>query len=383
MQNPAPPAGHPPHSPSQAGPRTWLLLGQKAGDNNQVLALAEALGWPFEVRHIHARAWELLPHLLLRSTLAGIDRQRSSPLQPPWPELVISAGRRNEPVAQWLRRQAARQGGTHTRLVHIGRPWAHPERYDLVVSTPQYFLPEGGSVICNPLPLHRVRADAARNAALALAPSLAALPRPYTVVLLGGDSGPFVFTPAKAARMGRLVQAMRQPCGGSVLVTDSRRTPLAASEALWQALGEPRKRHSWHASGAGENPYLALLGLADRFVVSGESMSMLAEAAALGRPLYLFDPGDGATPWWRLRHNYRHKPLSHHLAMRLAPLRMRRDVSRIQQALVDSGRAAWLEDAPRCIREGCEPGMAATPEGQDDVGRAAARVRALFEPGRG
>ena len=30
----------------EAPPRTWLMLGHKAGDNGQIRALAEALGWP-------------------------------------------------------------------------------------------------------------------------------------------------------------------------------------------------------------------------------------------------------------------------------------------------------------------------------------------------
>jgi len=31
-------------------PRVWVLLGHRRGDNNQLLALAEALGVPFETR---------------------------------------------------------------------------------------------------------------------------------------------------------------------------------------------------------------------------------------------------------------------------------------------------------------------------------------------
>ena len=31
-------------------PRIWLLIGHRRGDNNQVLALGEALGVPFETR---------------------------------------------------------------------------------------------------------------------------------------------------------------------------------------------------------------------------------------------------------------------------------------------------------------------------------------------
>ena len=67
--------------------KLWVLLGRKAGDNTQVLALAGALGWPVEEKRIRARAWELLPHLVLGKTLLGIDRAASSALEPPWPDL--------------------------------------------------------------------------------------------------------------------------------------------------------------------------------------------------------------------------------------------------------------------------------------------------------
>ena len=44
-----------------ARPRIWVLLGHRRGDNNQLLALAEGLGLPFETRTIGyrktARAW--------------------------------------------------------------------------------------------------------------------------------------------------------------------------------------------------------------------------------------------------------------------------------------------------------------------------------------
>ena len=95
---------------------------------------------------------------------------------------------------------------------------------------------------------------------------------------------------------------------------------------------------------AGDNPYEGFLALADAFVVTGESMSMLGEASATGKPLYIFDMGDGETPWWQSAHNFRYKPLSHRLAMALGPRRMRRDVGKIQQALVASGQAQWLTD---------------------------------------
>ena len=355
--------------------KVWTLLGHKGGDNAQVLALAEELGWPREDKHIAARPWEIVPHMLLGPTLAGIDRRASSPLGPPWPELVITAGRRNEPVARWIREQA----GGRVRLVHVGRPWAPPSTFDLIVTTPQYFVPPARNVVLNPLPLHRIRRARVAAAAQARAPALGHLPRPYTTVLIGGDSGPFVFTAEKGRRLADGVNRLIAQSGGSALITDSRRTPPAARHAFREVLDVPHEGF-WQVGrhAGGENPYAGFLGLADRFVVTGESMSMLAEAGSLGQPLYLFDMGDPPASWWRLAHRLRPKPLSHALAMRFAPARMRRDVARIQAALVEKGRARWLEQAPALIAQGEDWAAAAPDDPAADARHAAQRVRALF-----
>jgi hypothetical protein len=140
-----------------------------------------------------------------------------------------------------------------------------------------------------------------------------------------------------------LANDLATAAGGALLVTDSPRTPDAAGDALQAQLRAPHFCYRW--GDTGDNPYRGLLALADAFVVTGESMSMLGEAAAMGVPLFIFDVGDGEANWWTLAHSYRYKPLSHRLAMRFGPQRMRRDIGNIQGALVGGGRAAWLEPA--------------------------------------
>lgn len=365
----------------EAEATVWCLLGKKAGDNTQVRALARELGWGFEEKLIVARPWELLANLGLGITLAGMDRGKSSSLQPPWPDLVITAGRRNEPVARWIRRQS----GDRTRLVHIGRPWAPLSAWDLVVTTPQYFLPDQPNILHNTLPLQRMSESELAAAGERLQPELAELPRPWIAVLVGGDSGRFVMTPAKGAHLGRLANALAEAAGGALLVSGSPRTPAGSIDAMRAQLAAPHYLYRW--GDAGDNPYQGLLALADAFVVTGESMSMLGEATARGRPLFIFDPGDGATPWWRLAHNYRYKPLSHRVAMRFGPRRMRRDIGRIQDALVADGRARWLEPAlvePAAAQLRTPAPAAARPGGADreiaeaELQRAAAAVRQLF-----
>ena len=353
-------------------PRVWALLGYKAGDNTQVRSLATALDWPWESRQLRYRATELLSNLFLGPTLAGVDSRASDALVPPWPELVITSGRRNEPVARWIRAAS----GQHTKLVQVGRPWAQPSAFDLVLTTPQYQVPAAVNVAELQLPLHGVTAAKLEQAAQQWAPQFAALPAPRIVVLVGGNSGSFLLTADRVRQLRDAATSMARHTGGSLLITDSARTPPAARELLFADLDVPHRVFRW-GSGSGNNPYLAYLALGDRFIVTGDSVSMVAEACATGKAVYLVHPGQHpielvagveSRPDWLQPGWYGWRPLSHRLAQRLGPRRMRRDVPALLQSLVDSGRAAWLGG----------PAPAAPLAGSPDLDLAVARVKALF-----
>ena len=245
-----------------------------------MLALAEALGWPFATRRMAYRPTELLTNRLLGVTLLGVDRGRSDALAPPWPELVITAGRRNEPVARWIQREAG--GPERCRLVHVGRPWAPIEAFDLIVTTPQYALPRHPRILHTEAPMHRVSAAALAEAADRWRPRLADLPGPRIAVMLGGHVGPWTFDARKGRELGRQVDAMARELGGSLLVSTSARTPPDVVDAVAAELTAPHRLYRWRRDDP-DNPYLGFLALADRIVVTSDSMSMLVEATATGQ----------------------------------------------------------------------------------------------------
>ncbi|HVP31693.1 MAG TPA: ELM1/GtrOC1 family putative glycosyltransferase [Myxococcota bacterium] len=337
-------------------PKVWLLMGHRAGDNAQLLALAEALGWPYEIKRFRYRRGELLTNLAFDATLLGRIGARSSVLGPPWPDLVISAGRRSEPIARWIRRHA----DPAPKLVHLGRPWRKPEAFDLVVVTPQYPVPAQDGVLRIPLPLHRVTPARLDAAAAEHAARLAHLPRPWIAVLVGGSSELFTLDSATATRLAREACAMVREAGGSLLVTTSARTPSGAIDALCAAVDVPAEIFRWTPD-ASENPYWGYVALADAFVVTGDSVSMLTEACATGKPVHIFDPG-------RARHR-RTDALAavRRRVLNLGIPRLSRDIRRIHAELVELGRATFLG----------EPFRAARSPSLDPVGRAVARVRAL------
>jgi uncharacterized protein len=360
--------------------RIWVLECHRAGDRAQSIGLAHALGWPFELKRIVHRWYEFVPNMLIEGRLIGVDRQRSSPLLPPWPDLVISAGRQNENVAKWIRRQSAGR----TRIVLVGRGWTRPGRVDLVVATPQYRLKPHPNLLINELPLHILDLTEQARAATQWAPRWAGLPRPWIAVLVGGSSGPYLFDAVTAERLGHEASALANSVGGSLLITTSSRTRPTVVPALRAAVSAPAFLHEWQR-GQADNPYQALLALADRFVVTGDSMSMLAESAGASKPVQIFEFGSGLVPmhgpwsarieshaWGRWLRLLRHRPraIVNALAIALPPVRINRarDIRIVQDILIRSGRAVWMGADIAQIR----------PAPLGDLDRAVSRVKALF-----
>jgi mitochondrial fission protein ELM1 len=366
-------------SPSQAAapPRTWLVLGDKLGDNAQVDAVAAALGWPVERRQLRFLPQYRTGKPPFRASLYHLDREGSDPLAPPWPDLVLTVGRRPSMAAMWIKAQS----GERTRVVIVGRPRRMLGRFDLVLAPPQYRLPDRSNVLHLELPLMRVDEGAVAKAAADWREELDGLPRPLTAVLVGGPTKPFIFD-AGVART--LVSGIRTSTGdrGSLFVTTSRRTPDDVVAALENAVAPPSRLFRWRAD-APANPYLALLGLADRFVVTGDSISMIVEVARLGKPLAIFALPVRRGLWTGIRRR---------LAARFQPLPGgggENLLTKMGDAVYELGLIGYAREFAALHRRLIDRGLA-VPLGQpfangaaaaDDLPEVVNRIQALFAGG--
>ena len=271
-----------PH-PDGSPPSVWVLTDDRGGNTTQSVGLAEALGWPYERKSLHPSLLSILHNRILGASRAGIVRSRSDALEPPWPDLVIAAGRRTAPIALWLRAQSHGR----TRLVHLGRKGGDAaDRFDLV-ATPAYcrLFPHPHRVeTC--APLHSVTLARLAEAEERWRDRFATRPSPRIAVLVGGTSGQYRIDAAQASRLAAQVSRMARELDGSILATTSRRTGRAASDAFCAEIGTDA--FVYRPGDPGENPYLGLLAWADAIVATGDSESMLAEAAATGKPILIY-----------------------------------------------------------------------------------------------
>jgi uncharacterized protein len=49
-------------------PHVWVLFGKGTGGNGQMQSLADALGWPYEIKQLRHNVLNLVPNVLLGAT---------------------------------------------------------------------------------------------------------------------------------------------------------------------------------------------------------------------------------------------------------------------------------------------------------------------------
>ncbi len=282
-----------------SSPRVWILSDGKMGHSTQSEGLAKSLGWPYECKQLLFQSWnnsQKLVWSLLPPHTAGLNKTESSTLEPPWPDIVISTGWRPAPVARWIREQS----GGKTRIIQVGRKGGGAvDLFDVVITPTYYGFTPHAHRIETLVPLNEL-ADENLDQVSQRWPNLFdKAPHPRIVLVIGGATARFTFTSDFASKIAGQLKDLAHKCGGKIFAVTSPRTGQKVSQALHAALTPEHHVHQWQPNQP-DNPYLAYLAGADVIIVTGESESMLAEAASLGKPVYII-PLPENPPTWKIR----------------------------------------------------------------------------------
>ena len=260
-------------------PFCWVVTDGRAGNRRQALALAEALTPSIREIAVELRApWSWFAPRLLPGTgmaLAG----NTEALLPPWPSLAIGCGR----TAAWVTRLMRHWSGGRTLTVQILDPRIDTAHWDLVVA-PKHDQLHGDNVLSSLGSLHPVDDIWLADARSAFA-GFVDLPAPRLGVLFGGERHGKPVDAAVTAAFLEAVKARHAREGGSVMVVTSRRTPVEQMPMI-RAAFEGLPGFVWTSPQDGANPYPGVLGWADRLAVTPDSVNMLSEACATGRPVH-------------------------------------------------------------------------------------------------
>ncbi len=278
----------------EARPLAWALHDGKAGMASQSLGLAEATGFSFVEKRLSVHPpWRWLPPRLWAAPLRAVSCD-GAPLAPPWPDLVVACGRNSAMPALAVRRAS----GGICIAVQIQDPRVGSSEFDLML-VPAHDRLRGRDVLVTTGAIHRVT-PARLAAERRRFPLLETLPRPIVGVLIGGSNRAYRLSLHRLGEIADRIAASVRETGGSVLVTPSRRTGTAGIALMRERLAEV-PAVIW--DGSGDNPYYAYLAIADTLLVTADSVSMVSEAAATGKPLYILDLGAGDRKFSRFHAN--------------------------------------------------------------------------------
>ena len=293
------------HSRRLENQTAWIFSDGKAGHEAQCLGVVEALGLEAEIKRVSPSGiakWAAPWGPVARQEAFGVEGSR---LGPPWPAFAFATGRTTIPYIRALRRRA----GLATYTVILMDPRTGPKSADLIW-VPEHDRRRGANVLRTLTAPHRFSRARIEALRANVPPAIAALPRPRVACLIGGPNGDYTYTAADESRLAQGLEAIARS-GAGLMVTASRRTPEHFVDRLRAALdGVPAL--IW--DGNGQNPYADFLAHADLFVITADSVSMTCEAAATGRPIYVFAPSGGSAKFNRF-----HSALAAYGATRLLP----------------------------------------------------------------
>ncbi len=261
----------------------WAVSDGRAGIENQVLGLAEAIqrltAADITVKRIRYRpVFDWLPVALKIAPNAMLAPDSDS-VAAPYPDIWIAAGRATLPHSMRMRQRSHGR----TMVVQLQDPHAATGAFDLVIA-PQHDGLAGGNVLSlvgstNRVTLGRLHAEGAAFAGL-----LAGRQRPFVTALIGGNSRSHALSAERARALAGQMRTAVEASGGTLLLTFSRRTPGDARHILTETLQDlPAVIHD----GSGSNPYFAFLDAADYILVTEDSVNMAVEAATTGKPVYI------------------------------------------------------------------------------------------------
>lgn len=265
-------------------PSCWVLSDGAAGNENQAVALARALGFDAEVFSLTTRApWRWFAPRFTPGAERAFGGDFAQRLGGPLPRIAIGCGRQAALATRLLKQR----GSDAIRSVQILDPRIDPRAFDLVVA-PEHDGLRGDNVLATLGALNSVD-DVWLEQARIDWPAFADLPGPRTLLLLGGPTRALPLDTDYWRGLAAHVRSLFARDGGSLLVSSSRRTPAWLRDAARKELaGLPGVQ--WHGAADGPNPYAGFLAAADRIVVTPDSVNLLSEACATRVPVWIHQP---------------------------------------------------------------------------------------------
>jgi uncharacterized protein len=275
---------------ARAEPKVWIFETPLTGAMNQRIGVATSLTSDFEILKFPSRDDHVTAEQFLRTKMGPGFFDPSQ-----WPDYVINTEEWKDETDFLL---ALRNiSPKTTRVIHLENPRHRNEDFDLIVNSGHLPRINGWNVIrltgvASWLTPKKVEDEMAKWES-----RLSWMKTPMIFVGMGGASEFNPYHDEYGKDFGDRIKKFARQKNASVLIATSRRTPPTAIAALVRQLTGVRSfLFDWNRDSSEDNPYAAGMGMADDVVISGDSLSMMSDAVALGKRLYIHSPPGSLRP---------------------------------------------------------------------------------------
>jgi uncharacterized protein len=266
----------------------WILADDRPGTVSQSIGLAEEIGFDYKIINISYNFLVRIPNCFFSDSLIRLSPSSKEKFKnlDYLPSLVISAGRRSASIALFLKKQSANQ----TKIIQIMNPNLDFSKFDFVILPKHDLIDDAkfNNVITTIGSLTKVRENTVKSEQKKFATEFAEIKKPKIALLLGGSSNKTKFTKDSAIKLAKISSEITKNMNATLLVLNSRRTSKELTNAVKSNLNCDFQFFDWNDV-RDKNPYMAILGYADFFIITGDSVSMISECCSSAKPVYVFD----------------------------------------------------------------------------------------------
>jgi len=266
----------------------WILSDDRPGTFSQSVGLAEKIGLEYRLIELKYNFLAKLPNVFFSNSLIRLKHHSKTTITDSsyLPRLIISSGRRSATIGLYIKKLS----NNKTSLIQIMNPDLNFNKFDLVVLPKHDGVDESKftNLITTIGSLTKIdeKIIAAESEKFAL--WFSDINKTKIALLIGGSSNKTIFDERSAKKLATMSSKVANNMNAKLLVLTSRRTEEKVANIILENLECDFQFFDWQTHQK-ENPYLAVLGYSDFFIVSGDSVSMISECCSTGKPVYIFD----------------------------------------------------------------------------------------------
>lgn len=269
---------------SQDKPVIWLINDQRIGNFNQLKAISYYLSHKLDFREykISFSRTIFLPNIFNLIFSTGVVFEETNY---PKPNFILSAGRRSALAAAILKKRYH-----DTKIIQIMRPNL-PAKYFDFIATPKHDNYQFSDIETTLTP-NFINKNTIETAKKEWRAEFAKITNPILSVIIGGDTKNNKVSDDSIISLCNSLLKVKSKSECRILLTTSRRTSKRNIDQIKNILGQNATIFLW-GNKQKKNPYLAMLAYSHSIIVSADSISMISDSLATGKPTYVYEEDFG------------------------------------------------------------------------------------------